>query len=206
MLINRTYCVFNGEAIFFYDKSTYCKESDTNVFFGYIYKFGNGYCTPMETPIHKTKSDAIFNSIGVEICMDYFCGIRKSTNWKVSANGTDQYKMLLIQSNYTPILTVSDNDGNMPKDMPILYSDAFYDFKSPMVASGNLVTSFSEGADKEVTYSLDGGTDTVRQKYHKIELDGSAIGGGYNQPAASTPAATAKETFKIFIHELECGE
>jgi hypothetical protein len=185
-LINRTYCVYKEKDIFHYNKSAYFKENDTLIGRGHIYNLGDGY--PATTAALDEQSKKIFNTISTEICLDFACGIRKNNNWK-NERGKDASKLHIIQSN--SVETWLLNKENYPINVPILYSDANYNFPNFRVALGGMTHCLKLDEKKTKGIFEDHRCEYLYKLVKEIQFD-----------YQSTSDLNITDHYTIWVHEI----
>lgn len=165
-LANRTYCIYQGMARFFYNKSSYYRENDISIKNGYIYDLGDGYPTFLDLLI-LDDVEKIFNTISTEICLDFVCGIRKNNNWKSKRDGVPS-KLHIIQSN--SVETWLSRQENYPFNIPVLYSDADYYFPNFRMAFGGITCCLQLQRDEQHSLETSGKRAVLYDKVYEIHL------------------------------------
>jgi hypothetical protein len=164
-LVNRTYCIYDQKDIFYYNKSAYYRENDDLIDnHKYIYLIGDGY---PENRLPNIKHDKIFNAISTEICLDFACGIRKNNLWKNKRGGVPS-KLHIIQSN--SVNTWFPSSENYPFDIPILYSDANYDFPNLRVAFGGGIHCIKLNKTEQIKVNAESKEGTLYKLVEKIQF------------------------------------
>jgi hypothetical protein len=123
-LVNETYGVHNGRIVTKYKKKSYFNESNDTIRAGAIYDYGAGRDIALRGSSLAVRT-ALLSNISTEICFDLAHGIRSRNNWD---NGAGQSALHILQSNcIDPFYT--DNIGNLPADVPIIYADSCLNYQ-----------------------------------------------------------------------------
>ena len=185
-LKNETICVREEKPIFTYRKSTYFQEEDKLIRRNYLYDLGDGY------PIQSNEKDStvLLNSISTEICLDHQLGVRKNNKWRSKRNeDAESSKLHIIQSN--SIVIDLSSLGNLPANIPVLYSDSERHFSNYGVVSGGMVCSL-EQTDNKLNLTLGKEQVNLHNDVERIDLNTEE---GNN-------AEDVKDFYTILVHKI----
>ncbi|MDR2646003.1 MAG: hypothetical protein LBC04_02405 [Holosporaceae bacterium] len=105
VLLNRSTMSYDNKELVWYDKSTYCWESNEALkglapFAGqsHIYHIGDGQDHKFINVFFPKMKELLLKSISSEICYDLSCGVRHANNW---VNDTVKTKLHIFASNTT---------------------------------------------------------------------------------------------------------